>query len=221
MNNINNAGQQPRLCIDLNVAYRAEDDDALNDGRSISQIRVISDSTQTLFSMRHSAPPAQTSIRAPSAQAIEAGKMVVSIEDANPRISVTSSLPSASSSEVRCERPGSQSSGLPFASSHDAGQSGEAFEGRISKNKKYPVPKHLRKSDETDETRILGATLLGRRLVPVPVALRIEGETDQSRISRNALSMRRLVPIPVALRKAGETDQTRISRNSRYGSHPG
>ncbi|MEJ2756565.1 MAG: hypothetical protein P8104_12250, partial [Gammaproteobacteria bacterium] len=158
MSSINNAGQQPRLCIDLNVEYRAEDGDALNGdrvresgtpsaetheaGRRISQIHVISDSAQTSFSMRHSAPQAQTSLRAPRDQGIDAGKMVVSIENANQRISVTSSLPSAS-----------------------------------------PVPKHLRKPGETDETRITKKALSKRELVLVPEGLRLEGETDQTRIS--------------------------------------
>ena len=250
MSSINNAGQQPRLCIDLNVAYRAEDDDALNDGRRISQIRVISDSAHTSFSMRHSAPQAQTSLRAPRDQAIDTGKIVVSFENANQRISATSSLPStfilpremrpsssflateqmattqpsytswwpeasASSSEVRCEQPGSQSSWLSFASSsHRAGQSGETSEGCIPSKKKYPVPKHLRKPGETDETRIIRSALSGRRLVPVPVELRAEGETDQTRISRNTLSKRFLVPIPARLRLARETDQSRISRSA-------
>ncbi|MEJ2756021.1 MAG: hypothetical protein P8104_09380, partial [Gammaproteobacteria bacterium] len=101
MISINGAGQHPRLDIDLNVEYRAENDDALNDvwgggsgtphaatqeaGRSMSQIRVISDSAQTSFSMRHSAPQTHTSLRAPSPQAVDAGKFVESIENANQR----------------------------------------------------------------------------------------------------------------------------------------
>ncbi|MEJ2755462.1 MAG: hypothetical protein P8104_06420, partial [Gammaproteobacteria bacterium] len=220
----NNARQQPRLCIDLNVEYRAEDDDALNDGCSTSQIRVISDSAQTSFSMSHSVPQAQTSLRAPRAQAMDAGKMLVSIENANQRISVTSSLPSARSSEVRCERPDSASSRLSFASSSEAhaGQSGETSERRIPENAsrinkmRYPVPKELRKPGETDETLISKRVLLERRLVPVPEALRFEGETDQTRISISALSKRRRAemryPVPKELRKPGETDETLISK---------
>ncbi|MEJ2743053.1 MAG: hypothetical protein P8176_11360 [Gammaproteobacteria bacterium] len=271
MSSVNSAGQQPRLCIDLNVEYRAEDDDAMNDdrvresgtppaethevGRSISQIHIISDSAQTSFSMRHGVPQAQTSLRAPRDQAIDAGKMVVSIENANQRISMTSSLPStfilprdtgssssflateqtarihpsctslrpeasASSSEARFARPGSQSSGLPFASSSNAGQSGETSEGRIPNNapplnkKRYPVPKHLRKPDETDETRITRSALIRRQLVPVPAALRLAGETDQTRISKNTLTKRQLVFVPEGLRLEGEADQTRIPKSA-------
>ncbi|MEJ2743052.1 MAG: hypothetical protein P8176_11355 [Gammaproteobacteria bacterium] len=243
MSSINNAGQQPRLRIDLNVEYRAEDDDALNDdrvgesgtppaerheaGRCISQIRVMSDSAQTSFSMRHSVPQAQTSLRAPRDQAIDAGKIVVSIENANQRISVTSSLPRASSSEVRFAPSGSQSGWLCFASSSiapsthaDAGQPGETSERRIPKNApRYPVPMHLRRPGETDETRVAKRILSKRELVLVPEGLRLEGETDQTRISRNALSLRNLkkgrvdekkYPVPMELRRPGETDETRV-----------
>ena len=251
MISMNNAGQQPRLDIDLNVEYRMEDNDALNDdrvggsgtlhsetheaGRRICQIRVISDSAQTSFSMRHNVPQAQTSLRAPRDQAVDAGRIVVSIENANQRILVTSSLPSASSSEIRCERPGGQSNRLPFATSsiatssiaalNNEGQSSEASEGRIPKNglekrkrrigveKKYPVPEYLRKPGETDETRLSGNTLSKRHLVPVPEALRLEGETDQTRIARGALTTRRLVLIPEPLRRPDEAPDKLIPLN--------
>ncbi|MEJ2755461.1 MAG: hypothetical protein P8104_06415, partial [Gammaproteobacteria bacterium] len=244
MSSINNAGQQPRLCIDLNVAYRAEDDNALNDdrvdgsgtphaatqaateegGRNTSQIRVISDSVQVSYNMRHSVPQAQTSLRAPRGQTINAGKIVVSIENANQRISMTSSFPSmcilpretgSSSSLFATEQ---RATTLSFALSHNAGQSGETPEEGISKvtplNKnKYPVPEALKRPGDTDETRISKSALSMRQLVLIPEALRFPGETDQTLVSKNTLSMRQFVPVPAMLRLAGETDQTLIRRN--------